>query len=68
MIVVSVFRPEVLPEYDGMTEAFEAWQFNPFQGMEILFVLSENQGGQVEQMILDFKRANHDWKFCVDRC
>lgn len=31
-----VFNPKALPEYDGATEAFEAWQENPFIGIEVV--------------------------------
>lgn len=43
MITLLVFNPNALPDYDGMTEHFEAWQANPFQGIEVVGTFETEQ-------------------------
>lgn len=60
MFIVQVFRPESLPEYDGRTEAYEAWEANPFEGIEILgFCDTESEVNEMIDAYEDGKRKFH---------
>lgn len=60
MFIVQVFRPESLPEYDGRTEAYEAWEKNPFEGIEILgFCNTEAEVNALIDAYDDGKRKFH---------
>jgi hypothetical protein len=62
-MILLVFNPKALPEYDGMTEAYEAWEQNPFTGIEVIG--TDFTEKQIDRKITELWKMNPELKFHV---
>lgn len=61
MFLVQVFRPEARGNYDGRTESYEAWEKDPFEGIEVLGICGTEE--EVNALIDEYKPGNPRWRF-----
>lgn len=60
--ILLIFNPRALPEFDGRTEHFEAWQENPFMGIEVAGPYDDEE---IDSEITRRMGDNPDLKFLV---
>lgn len=66
MIVILVFRPEARAGYDGRTESHEAWEKDPFEGIEVLEIFNDDEADEAMAVVNRMADAHPTWKFSVE--